>query len=137
MVDDFGIKKDPSYAHEAGKPVVFIWGLSVPDRHFTPEVADAVVDFFKNDPVYGGNYVIGGIPGSWRKLDPAWQEHIRKYDGVLAWMSKGYAEDIADFHKRGLDYYPTRQSRLLLGKSQASPHGRLRGLHAAPGWPLL
>ena len=106
MVDDFGIKKDPSYAREGDKLVVFIWGLSVPDRHFTPETANAVVDFFKNDPTYGGNYVIGGIPGSWRKLDDDWQEHIKKYDAVLPWMSKSYAEDVADFKAMGVQYYP-------------------------------
>ncbi len=106
MVDDFGIKKDPSYAREGGKPVVFIWGLPFSDRHFTPETANAVVDFFKNDPTYGGNYVIGGIPGNWRKSEPAWQEHFKKYDGVLAWMSKNYAQDITDFKTMGLDYYP-------------------------------
>lgn len=106
MVDDFGIKKDPSYAREGGKLVVFIWGLPFPDRHFTPETANAVVDFFKNDPTYGGNYVIGGIPGNWRKSEPAWQEHFKKYDGVLAWMSKSYAEDLTDFKAIGVDYYP-------------------------------
>ena len=106
MVDDFGIKKDPSYAHEGGKPVVFIWGLPFPDRHFTPETANAVVDFFKNDPTYGGNYVIGGIPGNWRTMDATWQDHFKKYDGVLAWMSKSYAQDVADFKAMGVDYFP-------------------------------
>lgn len=106
MVDDFGIKKDPSYAREGDKLVVFIWGLPFPDRHFTPETANAVIDFFKNDPTYGGNYVIGGIPGNWRKSEPAWQDHFKKYDGVLAWMSKNYVEDIADFKAMGVDYYP-------------------------------
>ncbi|HEX4140041.1 MAG TPA: PA14 domain-containing protein [Candidatus Methylacidiphilales bacterium] len=106
MVDNFGVRKDPSYAHENGKLVVFIWGLPFPDRHFTPETANAVVDFFKNDPVYGGNYVIGGIPGNWRKSSPEWQEHFKKYDGVLAWMSKSYAQDVTDFKAMGVDYYP-------------------------------
>jgi hypothetical protein len=106
MVDNFGIKKDPSYAREGGKLVVFIWGLPVPDRHFTPESANAVIDFFKNDPTYGGNFVIGGIPGSWRKSDAAWQEHYKKYDAVLPWMSKSYAQDVADFKAMGVQYYP-------------------------------
>jgi hypothetical protein len=106
MVDDFGIKKDSAYAREGGKPVVFIWGLSVPGRNFTPESANAVIDFFKNDPTYGGNYVIGGIPGSWRKLSPAWQDHIKRYNGVLAWLSKTYQQDVTDFKAMGVDYYP-------------------------------
>ena len=106
MVDDFGIKKDPAYAREGGKLVVFIWGLPFPDRHFTPATANAVVDFFKNDPVYGGNYVIGGIPGNWSKMDPAWQDHFKKYDCCAPWMSTAYAENIAAFKALGVDYLP-------------------------------
>jgi hypothetical protein len=106
MVDDFGIRKDPAYAHEDGKPVVFIWGMGVPDRGITPETANAVVDFFKNDPRYGGNYVIGGVAWPWRKMDASWQDHFHHYDGILPWMSTSYARDVADFKNMGVDYYP-------------------------------
>jgi hypothetical protein len=106
LVDNFGIKKDPSYAHENGKLVVFIWGLPFADRKFSVETSNAVVDFFKNDPVYGGNYVIGGIPSQWRRMDDSWQQHFKKYDGILGWMSKSYEEDVADFKKMKIDYYP-------------------------------
>ena len=85
--------------------MVFLWGLPFPNRNLTPGTADAVVDFFKSDPKYGGNHVIGGIPGNWRKMDAAWQKHFRKYNGVLSWMSSSYAEDIADFNKLGLSYH--------------------------------
>jgi len=105
MVDTFGVLKDPAYAREGGKPVVFVWGLPFKDRNFSPDAANAAVEFFKNDPVYGGNYVIGGIPGDWRKLDARWQEHIKKYDCVLPWMSQSYAEDIADLKNIGISYY--------------------------------
>jgi hypothetical protein len=106
MIDNFGIRKDPAYAHEGDKLVVFIWGLPFPDRHFSTATANAVVDFFKNDPVYGGNYVIGGIPSNWRQMDPDWKDHIRKYDGVLPWMSQSYAQDVSDCKAMGVDYYP-------------------------------
>ena len=105
LVDTFGLLKDPNYAREGGKPVVFIWGMPLPDRDISTGTANAVVDFFKNDPKYGNNYVIGGVPGNWRKLDEPWQEHLKKYDAVLSWMSQSYAEDIADFQKMGLTYY--------------------------------
>ncbi len=105
FVDEFGIRGDSHYAHEDGKPVVFIWGLPFPDRNISPATADAVVDFFKNDPVYGGNFVIGGIPGNWRDMDAAWQNHIANYNCVLAWMSRSYARDIADLRSLGLPYY--------------------------------
>lgn len=106
LVDTFQLLQDPNYAHEAGRPVVFLWGLPVESRGFSPEVANKVVEFFKNDPKYGGNYVIGGVPGNWRKLDGSWQEHIKKYDSVLAWMSASYEEDLADLGKLGINYYP-------------------------------
>ena len=105
FVEKFRVLDDPNYAREGGKPVVFIWGMPFPDRRFTPETANAVVDFFKNDPKYGGNYVIGGIHADWRKADEAWQTHFKKYDCVSPWMSQAYEQDIADFKKLGLDYY--------------------------------
>lgn len=105
FVDKFRLLDDPNYAREDGKPVVFIWGMPFPNRNFKPETANAVVDFFRNDPTYGGNHVIGGIPNNWREMEPAWQEHFKKYECVLAWMSARYAEDIADFKKLGLSYY--------------------------------
>jgi hypothetical protein len=105
LVDVFKLLEDKNYAREGGKPVVFIWGLPFENRNYTPETADKVVDFFKNDPQYGGNHVIGGIPGNWRKMAPAWQRHIARYHCVLPWMSSSYEQDIADFKKIGLSYY--------------------------------
>jgi len=105
MVDQFGLLKDPNYAREGGKPVVFIWGMPFPDRKIRVETANAVVDFFKNDPTYGGNHVIGGIPNNWREMAADWQDHIRKYECVLPWMSPSYERDVEDFGKMGLSYY--------------------------------
>jgi len=101
LCDSFGVQTDANYAHEDNKPVVFIWGLPFPDRNFTPETANAAVEFFKKE----GAYVIGGIPASWRNLDARWRDHIKKYDCVSPWMSQSYAEDIADFNQLGLAYY--------------------------------
>ena len=50
LVNDCGILDDPRYVHEDGKPVLFIWGFSVPGREgFTLAEADAILDWF-NDP---------------------------------------------------------------------------------------
>ncbi|MEY3895937.1 MAG: hypothetical protein RLZZ214_1457, partial [Verrucomicrobiota bacterium] len=106
LVDEFRLFDDPSYAREAGKPVVFIWGLPFPNRGISSITANAVVEFFKNDPKYGGNHVIGGIPSNWRKLDVAWQDHFKKYDSILTWMPKSHTADFADFAKMGIIYYP-------------------------------
>lgn len=105
FVDRFKVLDDPNYAREGGKPVVFIWGLPFPNRNYSPETANAVADFFKNDPKYGGNHLIGGIPGNWRKMDTPWQEHFKKYDSILSWMSQSFAEDVADFGKLGISYH--------------------------------
>lgn len=106
LVDEFRLLEDPSYAREGVKPVVFIWGLPVPNRNIPSKTADAIVGFFKDDPKYGGNHLIGGIPSSWRKMDTAWQAHFKKYASILTWMPKSHADDFADFTKMGITYYP-------------------------------
>lgn len=106
LVDTLKIHDDPYYAREDGKPVVFIWGLPVSNRGFRPEIANEIVDFFKNNPKYGGNYVIGGIPGAWRKLSPEWHAHIAHYDSVLTWQGRRHDENVEAFEKIGVKYYP-------------------------------
>jgi autotransporter-associated beta strand protein len=101
LTSQFDLLNDPRYVREGGKPVVFIWGLPVPDRNFTPETANAVVDWFQAQ----GCYVIGGIPNVWNGLSAAWKSHIEKYDGVLVWQSTTTSE-VATFTNRGQDYYP-------------------------------
>ena len=101
LTSQFDILNDPRYVHEDGKPVVFIWGLSVPDRDFTTASANAVVDWFQAQ----GCHVIGGIPNVWSTLSAAWQTHIAKYDGVLVWMNTN-TSDAAFFRNRGQDFYP-------------------------------
>lgn len=106
LVDEFRLFDDPSYAREGGKPVVFIWGLPFPNREISSKTADQVVEFFKSDPKYGGNHVIGGIPADWRKMDASWQDHFKKYHSILTWMPKSHAADFTDFTKMGTTYYP-------------------------------
>lgn len=106
LVDGFRLFEDPSYAREGGKPVVFIWGLPFPNREISSKTADEVIEFFKNDPTYGGNHVIGGIPSNWRNMDVSWQDHFKKYETILTWMPKSHAADAADFKKMGIAYYP-------------------------------
>jgi autotransporter-associated beta strand protein len=101
LTGQFDILNDPRYVREDGKPVVFIWGLPVPNRNFTPATADAVVDWFKAQ----GCHVIGGIPNGWSALNAEWQNHIAKYDGILVWMSTNTSE-VSFFNNRGQDYYP-------------------------------
>jgi hypothetical protein len=105
LVDQVGITKDPNYARVNGKPVVFVWGPGIASRKFSPEMTAKVIDFFKNDPKYGGNYFIVGSAGDWKKLDAAWQDVFRKCDGIQGWMSTDYAADLAKCKELGIDYY--------------------------------
>lgn len=101
LTTQFDILNDPRYVHEDGKPVVFIWGLAVPDRNFTTASANAVVDYFQGQ----GVHVIGGLPTNWNTLGAGWQTHMAKYDGVLVWQNNN-TSDAAFFRNRGQDFYP-------------------------------
>jgi len=108
LVDEYRILDDKFYLRENGKPVILFWGLSYPGRKFTQKQADAIVDFVKNDPKYGGNYIIGGIPNWWRSM-PDWYEHFRRYDCLMPWQgwqrTKEYTRDREAFAKWGISYY--------------------------------
>ena len=108
LVDVVKVREDPRYAYEGGKPVVFIWGLPFPDRHIDKTTANRIVDFLQQDATYGGNYVIGGLPSWWRDLGD-WHDHIRRYDGALAWMppdQSAYWSDRQMLRNWGIDYFP-------------------------------
>jgi len=88
--------------------VVFVWGLPFPDRGISKSNANAIIDFFKNDPVYGSNYVIGGWPSWWRTITN-WNDHFQRYNGALAWMPKDAAGYLADYQQSsswGIDFFP-------------------------------
>ncbi|RRK00468.1 hypothetical protein Ga0100230_021585 [Opitutaceae bacterium TAV3] len=108
LVDELKILEDKFYLRENGKPVVLFWGLAFPGRKFTQRQADLIVNFLQNDPKYGGNHVIGGIPNWWRTM-PEWYSHFKKYDSLLPWQgwnrTKEYTNDRKAFAAWGCDYY--------------------------------
>jgi len=83
-----------TYLYHNGKPLVAIWGLGFPDRPYNiREIGfDKLLDFLKNDPVYGGCSVLIGVPTYFRELgrdcvkDPYLHDLIRMSDIVLPWM---------------------------------------------------
>src|SRR5690606_11112230 len=120
---------DQTYLYHNGKPVVAIWGVGFPDRPYdTRSIGiNRLIDFLKNDPVYGGCSVMLGVPTYFRTLnkdclpDPYLHDLIRSADIVLPWMvqrftpllhnEKGrYAdhvmEDIAWCRENHVDYVP-------------------------------
>ena len=118
-----------TYLHHNGKPVVTIWGIGFPDRPYNIRNIglDRLIDFFKNDPVYGGCTVMLGVPTFWRDLnndcihDPYLHEVIKMADIVLPWMVQRFTPllhfdmdryrdvilgDIKWCREAGIDYVP-------------------------------
>lgn len=117
---------DQAYQFHNGKPVVAIWGIGFLDREYTLDECKNLVEFLKNDPQYGGNTIMLGVPTHWRKFgedcikDPKLHEIVAMADIVSPWMVgrfgnpadvKKFAENIwqPDMEwckERGKDYYP-------------------------------
>ncbi len=118
-----------TYLHHRGKPLVAIWGVGFPDRRYDSKKAEVykLIDFLKNDPVYGGCSIMLGVPTYFRELskdclpDPHLHELIRSADIVLPWMVQrftplvhNHVDHIRDHIKadlkwtreNGVDYVP-------------------------------
>ncbi len=87
-------KGKKTYLYHNGKPLVAIWGLGFPDRPYDIRNIgfDKLLDFLKNDPVYGGCSILIGVPTYWRELgsdcikDTYLHDLIKMSDIVLPWM---------------------------------------------------
>jgi hypothetical protein len=111
LVDRMQVTHDPSYQKQNGKPVVTIWGVGFDEnRKYTLDECAKLIDFLKNDPKYGGNCVMLGLPYGWREQnrdavkDPKLHDVIAKADIVSPW-SVGRYRTIDDFN-RALAPYP-------------------------------
>jgi len=121
------IRDDRHYIQHDGKPVVAIWGVGFTGRSgYNIEDCLKLVRFFKNDPTYGGNTVIVGVPYWWRQLgrdtvdNPKLHELLIEADIVMPWsvgrtrspdeaIDRGrdpIALDIQWTREHNLDYMP-------------------------------
>ncbi|UCD29773.1 MAG: hypothetical protein JSV03_04625, partial [Planctomycetota bacterium] len=145
LVDKLQITKDPRYLHHNGKPVVIIWGLGFdsPTRKFSPTLCYRIVDFFKNDLLYGGNFCIGGVPTGWRTLtrdsrsDLGWIKVYRSWDAIHPWTVGRYTSldevnrhkteywepDIHETKSLGIDYLPVVWPGFSWDNLKRLPHG--------------
>jgi hypothetical protein len=127
LCDKTRVRDDSRYLHQNGKPVVLLWGLGFKDRPWTPAQAAELIHFFKQDPQYGGVYLIGGVDPYWRTLsggsrtDPAWAPVYRMFDAISPWDAGRFKDDagmdrvraaswegdLAELKGLGLGYMPT------------------------------
>jgi hypothetical protein len=144
--------RDHAYLKHNGKPVVAVWGVGFNDgRQYTLAECDRLVEFLKNDPNYGGNTVLLGVPTGWRALnrdaiaDPALHATLLKADIISPWTVGRYdspeavarhavacwGPDIAWCRAHGKDYlpvvFPGFSWKNMYPESQAKPIPRLRG----------
>ncbi len=116
-----------TYLFHNEKPLVAFWGISAGTREsgHIPEIYN-IIDFVKNDPVYGGCSVHLGIPSRWRTLghdtkgDPRLPDVLSKVDVIQPWLVGRYNEqnyeayrkehitgDVAWCKQMGKSYAPT------------------------------
>ena len=99
---------NPNVLTYKGKAIVSIWGVGFKDnRKYTLQDIKNLIDFFKNDPKYGGCNVLLGVPTGWRTLsrdamsDSQLHDIIRSADIVHPWTPGRYSDlESADLHKK-------------------------------------
>lgn len=115
-----------TWLYHNGKPLVAVWGIGFNDhRRYGLTEGEKIIDFLKNDPVYGGCAILLGVPTYWRDFgsdtenDPHLHDLLRKVDIVHPWFvgrfnedaypvfQKRIAEDIAWCKTNKVDYVPT------------------------------
>lgn len=122
LVDNRGLLSDPRYLKHNGKPVVGIWGLGFSGRGITPALAQQIIDFFKHDPVYGNNIVMGGVPGAWRTRNsdsesgPAWGDVYHSFDIINPWTVGRYSNVS--------QVYSWKTSRVIPDKAECDLYGQ-------------
>jgi glycoprotein endo-alpha-1,2-mannosidase len=103
LIDKYKLNKkaeNENYLFHNEKPLVAIWGVGFNDgRKYGLTEIEKLMDFFKNDPVYGGCSILLGVPTWWRELkfdtksDSRLHEVIKKASIVQPWFVGRYNED--------------------------------------------
>lgn len=106
LVDD-GMTKDPRYLHEAGRPVVQIYGFYFNNKSnfISPEVGNKLIDFFKAPGPYSA-FLYGGGDWNWRRVpDPAWQAMFKRFDAYAPWNVGNITIDSAGIKHATTNYW--------------------------------
>jgi len=135
LVDDLKLTnqgKQTTYLFHNKKPLVAFWGISAGTREsgHIPEIFD-IMDFFKNDPVYGGCAIHLGIPSRWRTLgsdtkgDPRLHEALKQADVIHPWLVGRYNGD---------SYEAFRQQHIIDDVKWCKKHGKSYAPTVFPGF---
>jgi glycoprotein endo-alpha-1,2-mannosidase len=152
LVDSFRIANrgdQQTYLYHNGKPLVALWGVGFPDRSNNLKATEKIIDFLKNDSVYGGCSILLGVPTYWRDFgsdtekDPYLHDVLRKVDIIRPWFVGRFNEesypgfmdrieaDIAWCKQNKIDYvpvvFPGFSWHNMHPESQAVPIPRNRG----------
>lgn len=137
---DAKITNDPRYLHQAGLPVVQIWGFYFRNKTnlITPEVGNRLIDFFQHPGPYHAYLVGGGNWDSATRTDPQWQAMFKRFDAYTPWNignksvdAKGvahasmgwWAADRQTFESRGQVWIPTVYAGFSWDNLTKSPPG--------------
>lgn len=114
---------DHAYQHHNGKPLVAIWGL-FENREEMPEFYNEILDFLKNDPVYGGYSVMIGSENNWREgsgkeyeilrdamkkadiISPWTVGRYKTPDGAEEFIKRMHGPDLAWCKQQHIDFMP-------------------------------
>ncbi|PQB07714.1 xylosidase [Polaribacter filamentus] len=135
LVDDLKLTNqgaETTYLFHNKKPLVAFWGIGAGTREsgHIPEIFD-IMDFFKNDPVYGGCSIHLGIPSRWRTLgsdtdgDPRLHEVIEQADVVHPWLVGRYNEK---------SYEAYRQNEIIEDVKWSKAHDKFYAPTVFPGF---
>jgi len=135
LVDDLKLTNQgdkTTYLFHNGKPLVAFWGISAGTREsgHIPEIFD-IIDFFRNDPVYGGCSIHLGVPSRWRTLgsdtkhDPRLLDAIMQADVVHPWL-------VGRFNEQNYEAY--RQEEIVNDVKWCREHGKSYAPTVFPGF---
>lgn len=98
-----------TYLYHNKKPLVVLWGVGFGDgRRYTLKSIEKVIDFLKNDKVYGGCSIMLGVPTYWRTLgrdtdkDPHLLSLCEKADIVQPWLVGRFNEQTYPTFKQNI-----------------------------------